>query len=365
MRRFSQNSFHLTFCTNPLLLTSSYATFFSVSSAILLFAMREYPRVRMVGDEQSAGERAGFRRFVRDAWRTNKKLPETWKTLFSQHELEKTEKELALISIADRVTSAFCTSHEGSAIHLNPSKIHIVSQANLQEVDALSRLEGGGISFPIVGQIVLVSERARKHEVGFLRILAHELIHIKSYLSTNTEGLRRRAGFVSELSSGDSAFEGLDEALTEEAAFDCLIQSMQDPVFSSMIAPVFSAEGRRARRDYAKKIGAPPGEVLWARTDLSDGGHLTYFTQRQALFYLTKTIASDHPDRFSSHQDVLDLFFRAKFQGNMIAPGRLIEGSFGKGSMRYISSMPGDEDVAASYLEGLRERRRQHLHTTS
>jgi len=62
----------------------------------------------------------------------------------------------------------------------------------------------------------------------------------------------------------------------------------------------------------------------------------SYPDERQDFNNILRMIAHKNPDRFTSQEEVFDLFARAYFTGHVLEVARLIESTLGKGSFRKI-----------------------------
>lgn len=306
--------------------------------------MRHFPRVETIGQSTTPDERDDFLQSVREVWTMDSRLPDQWREHFSRYEQIKTPEEKRLINIAGNITNTFVERHGGSGFEIIESRVHLLPKDTLSHIPQF-QVDGGGVSFPFAGRIILVTDIVRKHPIHFLKVLIHEEIHVKSYLSAmlgEKGGLRRR-GFSTPRSSDskNNLFVGLDEALTEEGAYDCLIEAMSDSRLSAVSRHVRSEAGSAARTQYAERNYIPRNEVLWALPDGSDGGSLVYFPQRQTFEFIQEKLLIDNPIRLSKPAEVRALFYRAKFQGNLLPVARLIEQSFGEGAFRVVADMSG------------------------
>lgn len=216
--------------------------------------------MHIVPNDLRSKERSAFLRFTRETWQSNRHLLPSWKAHFAEHELPKTPEEKYLIDLANTITNDFSQKYGGDAIEIIPEKVHLLPKAPLGTVPELM-IDGGGIVFPFSGQIILKAPAVRKHPIAFLKVLTHEMLHAKSFLSATIrdERSRKRRGGLTFFGDGHRnslRMVGLDEALNEEATFRCIIKARTDPGFIAIAADAFDEEAKQARHAYAQRHGA-------------------------------------------------------------------------------------------------------------
>jgi len=86
-----------------------------------------------------------------------------------------------------------------------------------------------------------------------------------------------------------------------------------------------------------------------------------YTEQRKVLNYIVDCLYEDNRERFYSREQVMELFIRSHFDGNLVKIGKLIDKSFGEGVFRTIGMMessPNSANLMMHNLELFRARMR-------
>ena len=72
---------------------------------------------------------------------------------------------------------------------------------------------------------------------------------------------------------------------------------------------------------------------------------LTYKSERRILNTLIDKILEKNPDKFQDKEEVFEVFAKGMITGNILPVGRLVERTFGKGTLRKIGEL--DQDLRA------------------
>jgi hypothetical protein len=64
----------------------------------------------------------------------------------------------------------------------------------------------------------------------------------------------------------------------------------------------------------------------------------SYKKERESLYRIRLTLFQKYPEKFANTEDALDLFGDAMFTGKTLELSRLMEKTFGKGTMRAIGT---------------------------
>ena len=265
-------------------------------------------------------------------------------------EVEKSQEVLKSIDIANQATSIVLAEYGIQKNDIGADKIHVIKKESWPE-----KLSGSSAFFNLKFQGVAISDG--KPQVALLHDLIHEIFHFKSYLAaqiTLHDSLDQyRVGFSVTTRDGEKVmFRNIDEAITEELTY----QAAQTPVFKEMM----SDELKRIKRDVGQhsdsttEDGRPLFndqtyyvEVGEEREDGSSPVHakeFTYQKEREALKLLSEKLYEHNKPSFRSADEVFALFVKSAFTGNLLKIGRLIEDTFGVGTLRKIADHDSEDD---------------------
>lgn len=212
--------------------------------------------------------------------------------------LEKTSDEKFMIDFAQNVADIYAKKYGNE----NPYYI--------TEDSILIQEKTRDICNPISGIITLNRE---EYKSLFVCKMFHEMIHLKSYISlqeTNQQEKNHRK--IAPARSGFSVYsrdgkikrlENVEEALT------------------GYLEHVFFKEHIKEHPFFAEDLKNHGNPEIGRKKELSD------------LIKIIDEILEKNPDDFKHKEEILDMFLRAKFQGNLLSVARLIEKSFGPGSV--------------------------------
>lgn len=237
-----------------------------------------------------------------------------------------------------------------SPFDIKEENIYIVPTKTLREAYGS---EDAPIAFSTTEQqsIVLDAEKLTS-PLQRCALLAHEMIHLKSFYSIETAGERkdwpRRFGL--EIQSSDKKdneigsfreFDGLNEAIVSTLEKQFLAQLVEKiPALKEEWDAMFgSPEGIERRRTLARGAGVAEDDIFWMEKDTQEGKTTGYKPQRKVLDYIIDTILRKHPERFSSQDDVFQLFIQAHFGGQLLPLARIIKTTFGEDAFRVLGMM--------------------------
>lgn len=149
-------------------------------------------------------------------------------------------------------------------------------------------------------------------------------------------------------------FANLNEAVTEEITKRVVTKLLDNPLFTE--------EARQTREVITMYPEAVTGsgeplfddDVFYAKeveSEKSLGGEeltiqcLTYKSERRILNTLIDKILEKNPDKFQDKEEVFEVFAKGMITGNILPVGRLVERTFGKGTLRKIGEL--DQDLRA------------------
>lgn len=285
-----------------------------------------------------------------------------------EHEVEKTPEEMEIIELMNRVSNEILEQYGIPPFDIPLDNIHVFDlplQTDEQDI--------GGIALENHQKILV---RRSNQKLEFADWILHEILHFKSHsalkVRTGSDGQEvLDYGYRSGLSARQKDtkvlfFDMIDEALTEELTKHAIEKLKNDP------NSIFFEEAITTRRIQEEKKDTPGSagelfggsDVLFAHyLNPEDEAHHKGFTvrgrsyaypkERRILYRLVSGIVERNPHRFSDKQTVLDMFIQAKLDGKYLQLARLLESTFGKGTIRAlgIASSSGDDKGRAFALD--------------
>lgn len=277
-----------------------------------------------------------------------------------------------LIPIINVFLREFLSRYGVDSIDIPAKNIHIIDQSKLtpNQLQVLRQKYENvkGIYLPERQHIFVFRDYSEGRKLAFLQTLVHEMLHLNSFLSfqklregeeaeggyklvgkletgeekTVSLGLRR-LGFRLWSRSGDVYFYDLDEAIISE-----LVMRFDWRYFFQL--PQLAKECQRRQEalerishSSGKSIDELRGKIANVREERLENGSLTvtleeysWKKERDELYKLVDDLFEKNKSRFSSREEVFDVFARAVMTGRLLPVARLIEKTFGKGSFREI-----------------------------
>lgn len=175
----------------------------------------------------------------------------------------------------------------------------------------------------------------------FSECLLHDCLHFKSYNALQKRiGYEKfsdyRMGLLVFSRKGDGRyFSHLTEAVTEELTKEYIFKLWEDPIFEEELketeklkkeCPQYDDEEIYCLEEFEREDGE-----MRVRIE-----KFSYKEERDNLLWGIEKIFQENQDKFSSREDVWDIFVKSMLDGNLIPLGRIIEKTFGKGSFRRL-----------------------------
>jgi len=304
--------------------------------------------INIVGAKSEEEKRVLMEKIKKAALEEEKKLREI--------ELEKTPEELEMIEFANQAVNKVLERYGLSPKRLPPEKIHILSKEEYQKLFGDKSL---GKHFVVTGDIVL---KKLPIDLRLVAVLTHEMLHHRSYQSVriwpfpDKEGnfpavpYRSGLGLYSEKKQKDY-FNAINEAVIEEINKKVIEEIISQP--PSLIKKEIDdlKKIRESFRDgflplvvkgRIKKFSLKDLFYFKTLKELDKDirvriGSFAYGKERRVLNKLVDELYQRNKDKFKNKEEVFGLFVKAVFQGKMIELGKLIERTFGKGSLRVLA----------------------------
>lgn len=203
------------------------------------------------------------------------------------------------------------------------------------------------------------------------------MVHFKSYnavqvtSAANPEVREYRVGLVVHARDGHAQyFNNLNEAVTEEITKE-IIETVEHPLLQGNVA---QTERVRSQYPHATDPSGKPffdDDTFYARladeTTLKDragrvfgkersralaGEGFGYRRERDTLRQLIEKLFRRN-SQFKDVSEIHDLFRRGMMTGDILPLGRLIDRTFGKGTLRRIGELDSDIDAQEKFIKSL------------
>lgn len=299
--------------------------------------------------------------------------------MFKGRERTKTLEESQIISLANEITNKVRERYGLEDFNIPPDNIHVIKKEEWPKKNSSL--------FDMRGQYIAVCERPAN--IVFMKTILHEMLHFKSYNARqitqgeNTELDDYRMGLtVSTRETTEGArkpgkniyFVNLNEAVTEEMTKRLMRDhAVQNPLFAQEVKRLLEI-----RKKYSKRV-MDNGELLYDNDtyylDIQDKegsndmryshpeeldqtpeivrANFGYPRERNILRNLIDKITERNSGEFKDREEVFEVFAKAMMTGNLLPVGRLIDGTFGKGTLRRIGQLDGDIEAQEAFIKSL------------
>ncbi|MBP9711492.1 MAG: hypothetical protein KBD55_00445 [Candidatus Pacebacteria bacterium] len=233
-------------------------------------------------------------------------------------EIEKSEKDIILIDFAQKAANEILARFNRTKIIDIPLEhVHILKKGGVLEITKGMFIEGAHSTTQ--GDFIIDRNES---SVDFTIIVFHELIHTKAFnavqiipVGNKNEIVEYRSGFSVTSRDGRVVFfDQINEAVV------------------GYLTKIFYEE-------YVRK-----SELFKSEIKDIDDGKASVDTSRTAeveagLKYIYE-LYDKNKEKYSK-EDIINIFIDAGVNGNLLQVGRLIEGTFGKGSFRQLGTKTG------------------------
>lgn len=319
------------------------------------------PEIKVVGG--SEGEKEKFKQRAQNEFgegHQKMKNKELEKEL-QENEIEKSDVEQEIIAVANELTNEVLKRFGCQPFDIPEKNIHIYPEKFYKE-----KIAGDGAPgrFSFYRQAILLSEEGISKNPYYLAIIIlHEMIHAKNFSSlTNTKDdiFLRREGFKMHRKDRDAdtlytVFHGMNEAITEKIAKELFPDLLNSVSFfkhaNENETDEFSLKLKDGIKDFTDEV------YLFDKTTKKID-RFAYHEQRRVLDYVIQSLSEDNEDKFETKQNVLDLFYKAYFSGEVLEIARLIKKSFGEDAFRILGNISKEPQSAVEVLDYLEKKRR-------
>jgi len=289
-------------------------------------------------------------------------------------EREKTKEELQIINIANLETNEIRKIYGLDSFDISPNNIHVVTEEQWPR-------EKSTAFFKSMLQGVAIREKLSN--ISFMKTILHEMLHFKSYNSLqmtsgeNPELNEYRLGLtVSTRDGKDLYFMNLNEAVTEELTKRSLKKLLEHKLFTNEIEqtitimsqypqaitdsgnPLFDEDTFYAEVQGSKSWRESVDRLFGRRilgssiTKISIEG-FTYQPERKILNILIDKILERNSDKFQDREEVFEVFAKGMMTGNILPIGRLVDLTFGKGTLRSIGELDSNINLQQEFVNSL------------
>ena len=290
-------------------------------------------------------------------------------------EREKTLKEEQIIAFVNEATNEVRQRYGLENFDIPSDNIHVVTEEMWSE-------EKNTAFFSSKFQAVALREKLS--HMAFMKSVFHEMLHFKSYNSAqittgeNPELDEYRLGLTVRTRNGKKMyFSNLNEAVTEEMTKKFASKLLRDPVFADEIEQTKEVMSRHSQAVtdsgdllfddedvfYAEAEGSKSWresfDRLFGKRILGSGTvkiiveGFTYQPERKVLNTLIDKIFERNLDKFQDREEVFEVFAEGMMTGNILSIGRLVEKTFGKGTLRQIGELDPDTEAQQEFINSL------------
>lgn len=286
-------------------------------------------------------------------------------------ERKKTPEELQIISLANEATNEVRKKYGLENFDIPSENIHIIAE------EAWPR-EKSVAFYSSMFQGIATREQPAK--IVFMKNVFHEMLHFKSYNALqvtsgdNPELDGYRVGLTVHTRDGKKRyFVNLNEAVTEEMTKRFVTKLFNNPLFGEEARQTREVITRypRAVTDsgeqlfdndtfYAKvkdkkscdEAADPLFGVQEEPVKINTVG-FTYQSERKILNTLIDKILKRNQDKFQDREEVFEVFAKGMVTGNILPIGRLIEKTFGNGTLRHIGELDQNMKEQEDFVNSL------------
>jgi hypothetical protein len=278
-------------------------------------------------------------------------------------EREKTPEESQIISLANNATNEVRQRYGLENFDIPPENIHVITEERWPK-------ERGVAFYNSMLQAIVAREQPAR--IVFTKKIFHEMLHFKSYnalqikTGENPELDEYRVGLTVHTRYGKRMyFVNLNEAVTEEMTKRFATKLFDNPLFARETKqtkdvitrypraitgsgePLFDDDTFYAEVEGKKSWGEAVGRLFGAQEKPKKitTECFTYQSERKILNTLIDKILERNSEKFQDREEIFEIFAKGMMTGNILPVGRLIERTFGNGTLRRIGEL--DQDIQA------------------
>lgn len=282
-------------------------------------------------------------------------------------ERKKTREETQIISLANAATDELRRRYGLPDFDIPEKNFHIIKKRAWRNKRTTS-------FYSPKQQAVAIREREQK--VLLLRTILHEMIHFKSHNAWQvvageklSVGKYRVGLSMVNIKEEAEYFANLNEAITEELTKRLFKTVSDGPLFKEEMEGTIKELGGREQVALANGAIVPADDIVYAGDAIGGSvkdrvknffrGRRTialafpYRRERAVLNLLVDKLFERNKDKFKDREEIFEIFAKGAMTGNIMALGRLIEKTFGKGTLRRLGELGNDIDEQEEFVEFL------------
>ena len=283
-------------------------------------------------------------------------------------EREKTSEELQIIQLANRATNEVRRKYGLRDFEVPAENIHVIKEDEWPKrwrgsAEYAARLQG-------------VAMREEHSNIAFSQKTVHEMLHFKSYNALQVIGSEHpqmddyRVGLTVNTRDGKVRyFTNLNEAVTEEMTKEIVFRIKDDVLFEKEVEQTLAladrypnmvtADGKKLFNNdtyYAEFMDKETvrdviGRFFGTERSRTVASHeFSYKRERRILSVLIDKLFERNPKEFHEPDEVMDIFREGMMTGNLLRLGKLIDGTFGAGTLRRIGELDSDIEAQKEFV---------------
>ncbi len=284
---------------------------------------------------------------------------------FEGREREKTAEEIEIISLVNEATNKLREEYGLSPLDIPPKNFHVIKDAKRIREDMFAL-------YSSFNQAVVMGDS--RNRLFFMSQALHEMLHFKSYNAWQAEENATprvyRAGLrIKKIGEEREYFRNFNEAMTEELAKRLFGGISGHDIFEEEAAETKKAISSKKQVKISEQELVPREDIVyaeeWGGLTLGEKiksffgrgkkGYLLfgYKRERAVLNNLIDKLFEKNKDKFSGREEVFKLFAAGYMTGNIMPLGRLVEKTFGKGTLRELGELGNDIDEQEKFVNSL------------
>ncbi|MDZ7611653.1 MAG: hypothetical protein U5L10_02725 [Candidatus Moranbacteria bacterium] len=255
-----------------------------------------------------------------------------------ERKIEKSNEQIAVIRFIKNEVLKILKHYSAKQVDLEIDRIYIVNDKIFERLD-IDPVPGMSFS---LRNIVMINTEEKLGNTALASVLAHELFHQFSFekglmtaKAADQEGpiIRERSGLSVVINNDvDNRYlKNLDEAITTELEFQVMKKVKNHDLFRGdyeIIKKEFDKDRAQEAVDLIYSIDEN-GDVLYLYST-------PYREQRANLKKVINDIFEFNQDKFSTAEEIFDIFVKAYFDGNIIPITRLLKKTYGNRPIKEI-----------------------------
>lgn len=335
--------------------------------------MGKGPEIRIIGGASAESKEQKKKEIEQAFFSHFESLSPQERDQLEKFEYPKSEKELAIISFANKETSRLMEEAGIKPYDVPVENYHIVpSELYKKATDG----DGTATTSNTKQAIIFDAQYFRDNPVNFGAVALHESLHLKAHFSievqeeydkVNVTPYREGVTVRSLQSDGYHGkyhlhFAGLHEGIVAETEKRLLPKLLDYPELAKEKEWLISDEAKEMRKKLAEKEEISEDDIIWVgKKGEDDWETIPYLSQRNVLNYTCEEIQKQFPTEFQSADEVYKTFLNAHFTGQLLPLARLVEKTFGEGSFRLLGNMDINSQSGVLHLESLKKARSREL----